>query len=570
MSPKYFFRSITVILAASLSATALAPSSAANESPRPVTDAFIDLRDASFGLLSSRVHATTSRGNSAPPDSRLCEGLSGACELSSANTAQVSANLNLTTCESAQEIDCIASVALNGKELKISSLPGLTVQGDTKTTLAQGAGPTLLTSSTGDKFLLSVKAEYRFDKEKRAFEPRALDAMIRPVLEVAGEFADISLIQSQRGDGSGFYSETGSRPECLWNSLSICLQESGELNVAVAISLDLQLSSKWSGFFKGRLGNPELQVKRVGLIQKVKVSASPISSQKVYFKFDPAALTQTQHAALCAGTTWCEAMSPTYAGTRNYLSSAPQALAILPAFGQFHKDTAHKDTVEWSFGVGRMTTTGCLAPNKGLLGLVTSNAPVFQAGPPTFSSGSLTYDVAGLHYTSDGDTLFLGEYDLQLRSDVARCLYGFSSAPISATVSVLTDRGNQVVATSSVGEFDGWLRLSAKGFTFSKKRVKVTLSQPLNTVLPKFTGNSATLIASQKSAVRYAIASRPKGELVTCSVGYQLPSQRPLANRRAESICAFAKTVNKGIRTEAGAYRVALPVEVGATLIRSK
>jgi hypothetical protein len=390
------------------------------------------------------------------------------------------------------------------------------------------------------------------------------------VIDVPGKYRDITLVQSERGDGSGFYSEDGKLPDCLWNSESSCLRSKGSLNLSERVSLELQLSPSWSGFFKGRLGDPRLSVVKRSSVQVVTVEANPVRSQSVYFKFDPAKLSETQHAALCAGTTWCQEMPPTFVGGRTYLSSAPQALAILPAFSEFHNDIAHEDSVEWSFGVGRMTTSGCLAPNKGFLGLVTSNAPVFQAGPPTFAGGALNYDIAGLHFMSDAKTLFLGEYDLQIRSDVARCLYGFSNAPISAAVTVLNDRGNQVIATTTVGESDGWVRLSAKGFTFSKKRVQVTLSQPLNASVPKFSGSTSALSNAQKTAVRKAVALRPKGESIVCSVSYQTSSQAALAKKRAQSLCAYAKSVNKNLVFATQATEVSLATEVGKTNLFSR
>ena len=68
-----------------------------------------------------------------------------------------------------------------------------------------------------------------------------------------------------------------------------------------------------------------------------------------------------------------------------------------------------------------------------------------------------------------------------MRSEAARCLYGFSSAPISATVSVISSTGEPSVATTSIGEKDGWLYLTANNFTYSSPtvRVKITQAKPL-------------------------------------------------------------------------------------------
>jgi hypothetical protein len=111
------------------------------------------------------------------------------------------------------------------------------------------------------------------------------------------------------------------------------------------------------------------------------------------------------------------------------------------------------------------------------MGIVNTNAMAYKGGTPEFVDGFLNYTVAGMHYMSDGKTPVLGTYDLLLRSDAARCLYGFSNAPISAVVSITGENGEQNVATTTLTEKDGWIRLSAYGFTFSEKTIKVKLSQ---------------------------------------------------------------------------------------------
>jgi hypothetical protein len=112
-----------------------------------------------------------------------------------------------------------------------------------------------------------------------------------------------------------------------------------------------------------------------------------------------------------------------------------------------------------------------------VVGVVTTNATAFSEGVPVFSKGMLDYKVAGLHYQPDGKSLNEGSYDLVMRSDVARCLYGFTSAPVSAKISVIGDGGENRVATTLVSEKDGWLKLAAYGFNFSSPTISVKLSQ---------------------------------------------------------------------------------------------
>ena len=119
----------------------------------------------------------------------------------------------------------------------------------------------------------------------------------------------------------------------------------------------------------------------------------------------------------------------------------------------------------------------CFADKSRVVGVVTTSATAMEPATPEFKNGLLTYKVAGLHYAPDGKTLNEGSYDLVMRSDVARCLYGFSKAPISATVSVVGEGGENKVATTVVSEKNGWLKLAAYGFTFSSPTISVKLSQ---------------------------------------------------------------------------------------------
>ena len=118
----------------------------------------------------------------------------------------------------------------------------------------------------------------------------------------------------------------------------------------------------------------------------------------------------------------------------------------------------------------------CSADRSKLHGLVVTNAPLYASGPPKFQQGSLDYKVAGVHRNEDG-SLFRGRYTFVVRSETARCYYGFSTAPIEAKVEVLSSNGENQVATTTVNERNGFLTLAASGFTFSAPVIKTTLTQ---------------------------------------------------------------------------------------------
>ncbi len=157
----------------------------------------------------------------------------------------------------------------------------------------------------------------------------------------------------------------------------------------------------------------------------------------------------------------------------------------------------------------------CAADSNQLLGIVTTNASSFVSGPPTFNKeeGYLDYKVLAPHLLKDG-TVFKGSYDLAINSKFARCIYGFSSAPISASVSVLSVNGENQVATVVTKERDGWIYLGAYGFTFSSPTVRVKLSQgeiPVQNVVKK-----TTITCVKGKTKKKVTAVKPK-----CPAGYK-------------------------------------------------
>lgn len=121
----------------------------------------------------------------------------------------------------------------------------------------------------------------------------------------------------------------------------------------------------------------------------------------------------------------------------------------------------------------------CLEAASSIAGFVATNATQFIDTWPTFNKvdGSLEYTVAAPHFEPDGKTVFKGTYDLAINEDVARCIYGFSAAPIKATVQVTSSTGQEQIATTTLRRENGILFMSAKGFTFSSPTIKVRLYQ---------------------------------------------------------------------------------------------
>ena len=151
---------------------------------------------------------------------------------------------------------------------------------------------------------------------------------------------------------------------------------------------------------------------------------------------------------------------------------------------QVAKDKAYANVSKWSFRTMQdyQDYAKCIG-DSGVAGMVTTNSNAYIAGPPKLVDGDLAYRVASPHFDAKGQ-IQIGTYDLAIRSDIARCVYGFSKAPIQATLSVIYADGVAKSATTLVSEKNNWLRLSAKGFTYSSPTINVKLSQEITVATP--------------------------------------------------------------------------------------
>jgi hypothetical protein len=161
----------------------------------------------------------------------------------------------------------------------------------------------------------------------------------------------------------------------------------------------------------------------------------------------------------------------------------------------------------------------CFVKGNGFAGVVSTNAAQYLDGPPSFdkNEGVLDYKVAAPHLTSSGD-VFKGTYDLVMSSAVARCIYGFSQAPIGATISIVSDTGEPNIATTLVREKDGFLNLAAYNFTFSSPTVRVKLTQ--EKVIPK----ASVTVPARKSSITCVKGKTSKKVTAvnpTCPKGYK-------------------------------------------------
>jgi hypothetical protein len=297
--------------------------------------------------------------------------------------------------------------------------------------------------------------------------------------------------------------------------------------------VQVRFSHEPVGFMHGRLENPDITLTKSGDTYLLDVTAGSVKVPVLYsggnFSSLPSDLQNYWNACISDNT--CGFSSRIAVGndrnnplTRNIQDYAPaygeRSLKIVSTFAESVKDTSVAAPTSWNLKTltkDRMAgAASCFTNSTGFLGVVTTNSTTYSEGPPIFSDDTLDYKVASLHYLPNGE-VFKGVYSLLLRSDVARCLYGFSAAPIKAQISVISSEGKPEVAITTVSQRDNWLRLSATGFTFSSPRVRVKLSQDAQVATPTETAKTKTSITCTKGKLKKKVSGfNPK-----CPSGYK-------------------------------------------------
>lgn len=238
--------------------------------------------------------------------------------------------------------------------------------------------------------------------------------------------------------------------------------------------LSVKVPTSIGGWLKGRVKSPEVSVERASaLANRIVVAAEPVSVPQLGVVMP----SSEKDALLTSGLNlgWWGGPGFNQVGTE---AGGSTVASFIERYRGITKDSASGVTTMWNFAtINSGNGSNCLSDKSKVQGIVTTNAMGYDGSAPSYVGGMLSYKVSGMHYMADRKTEVEGTYDLVMRSETARCLYGFSKAPISATVSVTSASGEAKVATTVVSEKDGWLKMAAYGFTFSSPTISVKLTQ---------------------------------------------------------------------------------------------
>lgn len=539
----------------------------------PLTDerhTGINLADINFSVNSiSMLEAFTADGTTR--DSRIlakvqCQKIGDVgCE--SEKYFQYNALLGL--CDSTLTTNCVAEVfATNsaGKRVVgkfVENFPGTTkytYPGDATVGLPTGASSFIvdfpeIPHTGGTTYLVVAYLQGARGFGQAKFEIENFNSAIFAVSKVSGSFSmpkpEMNIRPDHRLAGrqltaGGFSSDQSvqRRSACVKTAPSECAV-AWPMPRDVSFGYTLKMTEKIKGWFHGRLFDAQAEIiSSPDGQQLLTVQGKPslIPGIFAWFKKDsyPTPLknfyaTQPQTYVDASGLGW-----PSNSGVNNGADGLPYSI-MKEGFG--YDEGGFREVSAWIDAVGDKATYAqsvwsvrsmesqqygnCMKGSDSLSGIVTTNSTMYIGSPPVFNAAeqTLDYKVMSPHYLPDG-TEFKGSYDLLIKSDVARCVYGFSNAPISASVSIISSDGTSQVATTVVGERNGWLTLAAKGFTFSAPTVRVKLSQkveaapakvdPAPMADPKPKAKKTTITCVKGKTVRKVTAVKP-----VCPAGFK-------------------------------------------------
>jgi hypothetical protein len=348
---------------------------------------------------------------------------------------------------------------------------------------------------TGGTNQYSVAVALSYSANKDANSPATLtnfQVSVIPFITKAGNYqrmyiGDVPNVNPPATAGMWSYGD------CSWQEPDKCAvaQLWSENSIA---SIKIRVPNQATGWLYGRVKDPTISVSKINdTLNLLEVSGSPTLVQGKKTLVDIHNIPKT---LLDVITRNGEAPLPTEPG---YINGGYGWVGLPPdmeyskkwfdAWLPLTKNTADGMSEFWNLKAipSDSISNKCLKSTSNFVGLVTSNSMLYSSTAPEFSKDELTYQVTSLHYLPDGITPFLGSYDLILRSDAARCLYGFSNAPVKATIQVLGESTDNQIITTVMNENDGWLHLAARGFQYSSPSIHVKLLQEAPTPTPTAT-----------------------------------------------------------------------------------
>ena len=288
----------------------------------------------------------------------------------------------------------------------------------------------------------------------------------------------------------------------------------------------------FSGWFYGRVASPEIKISTINSAEKlVEIIGSPHTT---YASQGDIPLASYAEIKTAMGGNFPSAppansvsfFEPTY-GFINGLG----AMKLWRLVSPLSLDKAVTSMEVFTLRTSKNTAVlkdyypaGC-QESQGFDGVVTTNATMYNPSPPVYESKdqSLVFEVGSPHLDLSGNTI-KGSYSLVLRDEIAKCIWGSDLTNYRASVSIVGDKGEAVLSTSTLKLSDGFYYFQISGFTYSTKKISIRLSPE-----PKVTPSAQpTPTASNKPVVKSITCVKGKlkkvvsGVKPVCPKGYKI------------------------------------------------
>lgn len=235
-------------------------------------------------------------------------------------------------------------------------------------------------------------------------------------------------------------------------------------------------------FMHGRLTNAAMDITSTGrLTVEGEPAIVPIAKTKVFQLQNLPDDVRKYFVDMCSSghclgtpdpSTW-NANTP----SQNFsFGQGPDQKNVYNFWSKYLFSSSSRENSVWSVeSTGQSGSFGCPSDPSGINGLVTTNANIFDPGPPTWNQQdqSLDFFVASPHLLSGG-ALASGNYDLSLSNVVAKCLWKVGRIPSEATISVTYDDALADVATTTLNQDAAFVQFHANNFHYSAPTIKIT------------------------------------------------------------------------------------------------
>lgn len=496
-----------------------------------------------------------------------------------ANSEYFTIKAMLVPCVTKIQKNCIDSVyakSTNGKNVKGTFKEFVTNDekyywsGDTTKNIPDSKVETIwnfpgVTHAGGSDFIVSVLLDGTYEEGKQPIWERVV-TMLQPVSRIA-DFSARRPYSLPNDRLDTFFPEEAIQKRFTFNGAQVgtlhknCAATTDGLcfrrepfpeNTSFAVAI--RTSSKVSGWVHGRMRGPQVIIRNLGDYWITAVNGAPTEVPVLNQWITKEQFTETlrgefRNAPLTYVSAGNNGVAERFTTAGDFDKTTLRRFnLILP----FAKDVASANPKIWAFGSIRPRDLlrdadalgdkrECLTKVDGLAGVVTTNATVYDGSVPAFNSSEQTLDylVSAPHLAANGSE-FGGTYDLVMRADVAKCIYGFERTPASATISIVSEGGSERATSVNLAERSGWLIFAAYGFSFSTPKIRIKLNQD---AVPGAKDSAEHLTEEDFLAVPEESAIKPNSNATPTASQVAKPSTKKSAVKSIT--CAKAKVTRK-------------------------